>query len=235
MLASPSNGLISYLGHSLGWVLPLCRDAVGVFYNPSQLDSVQWAVFIYKYSNISYICCFLCHVCESDYERVCKSLKEQVEPTLITAKFGFKKANVMISVLVSLSKEWAWPIKSRTLVDKSVWESETISKTISLSTNSVFVFWLLFFCFIFVLFGVVLFVWFAFMLSLSLSLSLSLLCGVGRCRVVYLKANSDLPCHLLSLRPLIQKWQPTSKLSLKMVDHFKEKRSGKTKLVRRRL
>ena len=34
---SPSDGLASYLGHSLGGVLPFCRDAVGVFSSPSQL------------------------------------------------------------------------------------------------------------------------------------------------------------------------------------------------------
>ena len=30
--ASPSNCLVSYAVHSLGGVLPHCRDAVGVFY-----------------------------------------------------------------------------------------------------------------------------------------------------------------------------------------------------------
>ena len=35
--ASPSNRLMSYQGHSLKWGLPLCRDAVGVFYSPNQL------------------------------------------------------------------------------------------------------------------------------------------------------------------------------------------------------
>ena len=34
---SPLDCLVSYLGHSLGKVLPLCRDAVGVFYSPSRL------------------------------------------------------------------------------------------------------------------------------------------------------------------------------------------------------
>ena len=34
--ASPSDCLMSYPGHSLeGRVLPLCKDAVGVFYSPS--------------------------------------------------------------------------------------------------------------------------------------------------------------------------------------------------------
>ena len=36
--ASPLDCLVSYAGHSLGRrVLPLCRDAVGVFYSPSRL------------------------------------------------------------------------------------------------------------------------------------------------------------------------------------------------------
>ena len=37
--ASPSENLMSYLGHSLGEVLPLCRNAVGVYYNPNWLGS----------------------------------------------------------------------------------------------------------------------------------------------------------------------------------------------------
>ena len=37
--ASLSDCLVSYLGHSLGGgVLFLCRDAVSVFYSPSQVD-----------------------------------------------------------------------------------------------------------------------------------------------------------------------------------------------------
>ena len=37
--ASPSDCLVSYPEHSLGrGVLPLCSDAVGVFYNPSRLS-----------------------------------------------------------------------------------------------------------------------------------------------------------------------------------------------------
>ena len=35
--ASPSDCLMPYPGHTLGRVLPLCRDAVGVFYSPSRL------------------------------------------------------------------------------------------------------------------------------------------------------------------------------------------------------
>ena len=36
--ASSSDGLVSYPGHLLGgWVLLLCRNAVGVFYSPSWL------------------------------------------------------------------------------------------------------------------------------------------------------------------------------------------------------
>ena len=37
--ASPSDDLMSYTGHSLGGVLLLCKDAVGVFYGPTQLGS----------------------------------------------------------------------------------------------------------------------------------------------------------------------------------------------------
>ena len=36
--ASLSCCLVSYAEHSLGGVLPFCRDAVGVFYCPSRLD-----------------------------------------------------------------------------------------------------------------------------------------------------------------------------------------------------
>ena len=35
---SPSEGLMLYLGHLLGRVLPLCRVAVSVFYKPNQLS-----------------------------------------------------------------------------------------------------------------------------------------------------------------------------------------------------
>ena len=34
---SPSDCLVSYPGYSLAGVLPLCREAVGVFYSPSRL------------------------------------------------------------------------------------------------------------------------------------------------------------------------------------------------------
>ena len=33
-VVSPPDSLISYPGHFVGKVLPLCRDADGVFYNP---------------------------------------------------------------------------------------------------------------------------------------------------------------------------------------------------------
>ena len=36
---SPSDCLVSYPGHSLGVVLPLCSGTVSVFYSPSQLDN----------------------------------------------------------------------------------------------------------------------------------------------------------------------------------------------------
>ena len=39
---SPSDCLVSYLGHSLWWwgFLPLCRGAVSAFYSPNQLGKV---------------------------------------------------------------------------------------------------------------------------------------------------------------------------------------------------
>ena len=45
---SPSDWLVSYPEYSLGGVLPLCRDVVGVFYSPSQLgplSSMPWRPF----------------------------------------------------------------------------------------------------------------------------------------------------------------------------------------------
>ena len=36
---SLSDCLMSYLGHSLKWGLPLCREVVGVFYNPCRLGN----------------------------------------------------------------------------------------------------------------------------------------------------------------------------------------------------
>ena len=36
-----SDCLVSYPGHSFGRVLPLCRDAVCVFYNPSRLGKAS--------------------------------------------------------------------------------------------------------------------------------------------------------------------------------------------------
>ena len=38
---TPSDCLVSFTGNSLGVVLPLCREAVGVFYNLSRLG--KWA------------------------------------------------------------------------------------------------------------------------------------------------------------------------------------------------
>ena len=38
---SPTNYLISYPGHSLEEVLPLCRSAVGVFYSPCRLGNIR--------------------------------------------------------------------------------------------------------------------------------------------------------------------------------------------------
>ena len=39
--SSPSDCFVSYAGHSLGGVVPLCRGAVNVFYSPSWQDK-QW-------------------------------------------------------------------------------------------------------------------------------------------------------------------------------------------------
>ena len=36
---SPSDFLVSYTGHPLGSDIPLCREAVGVFYSPSWLGN----------------------------------------------------------------------------------------------------------------------------------------------------------------------------------------------------
>ena len=44
--ASPSNCLMSYPGHLLGGVLPLCRDAVSVFYFPSWLVQTTTVVVV---------------------------------------------------------------------------------------------------------------------------------------------------------------------------------------------
>ena len=41
--ASPSACLVSYLGPLLGGGLPLCRDAVGVFFSPSWLGWFNWS------------------------------------------------------------------------------------------------------------------------------------------------------------------------------------------------
>ena len=55
--SSPSDCLVSYPGHSLQGVLPLCRDAVGVFCNPSQLDQINRSVYkkkpnwLYRFQN----------------------------------------------------------------------------------------------------------------------------------------------------------------------------------------
>ena len=42
--ASPLDGLVSYPGNLLGKVLPLCKDAVGVFYSSSQLG---WKLLVF--------------------------------------------------------------------------------------------------------------------------------------------------------------------------------------------
>ena len=49
---SPSDCLVSYPGHSLrGGVLPLCREAVGVFYSPSRLGKKTFLFIIFIWYN----------------------------------------------------------------------------------------------------------------------------------------------------------------------------------------
>ena len=46
---SPSDCLVSYLRHSLGGGIPLCRDAVSVFYRPSRLGKIIFHIsFVYS-------------------------------------------------------------------------------------------------------------------------------------------------------------------------------------------
>ena len=42
---SPSDCLVSYTGHSLGGVLPLCRSAVSVFNSPSRLGNPRYLCY----------------------------------------------------------------------------------------------------------------------------------------------------------------------------------------------
>ena len=47
---SPSDCSVSYPGHSLRGVLPLCRDAASVFYSPSRLGNIfQGVAILYIY------------------------------------------------------------------------------------------------------------------------------------------------------------------------------------------
>ena len=43
---SPSDCLVPYPRHSLGEVLALCRDAVGVFYSPSWLGKTKMRIIL---------------------------------------------------------------------------------------------------------------------------------------------------------------------------------------------
>ena len=49
----PSDCLMSYLGHSLGGVLLFCRDAVGIFYNPSQQSLYICCIFLFSILSIT--------------------------------------------------------------------------------------------------------------------------------------------------------------------------------------
>ena len=56
-LLEPSDGLVLYPGHSLGGVLPLCRDAVDVFYSASWLGNMYICMFMCAYIYIYiYVC-----------------------------------------------------------------------------------------------------------------------------------------------------------------------------------
>ena len=46
--ASLSDGLVSYLEHSLGGLFSLCKDAVSVFYSPSLLGCIWSVKFLIK-------------------------------------------------------------------------------------------------------------------------------------------------------------------------------------------
>ena len=57
---SPSDCLVSYLGHSLGGVLPFSREAVGVFYSPSWLGKREYDTpYIYIYMCVC-VCVCVC-------------------------------------------------------------------------------------------------------------------------------------------------------------------------------
>ena len=43
---SPSDCLVSYPGHSLGVVLPLCRGEVSVFFSPNRLSKLFLVVVV---------------------------------------------------------------------------------------------------------------------------------------------------------------------------------------------
>ena len=45
-VASPSDCLVTYPGHSLEGVLPLCRDAVGLFYGPPLLWESCFIIYL---------------------------------------------------------------------------------------------------------------------------------------------------------------------------------------------
>ena len=47
-----SDCFVSYPGHSLGGVLLLCREAIGVFYSPSRLGKYVWVCV--------YVCVYIC-------------------------------------------------------------------------------------------------------------------------------------------------------------------------------
>ena len=56
--ASPSDCLVSYPGHLLGGVLPLCRDVVGIFYGPCRLGQFffVFCIMVDSLPVLAYIC-----------------------------------------------------------------------------------------------------------------------------------------------------------------------------------
>ena len=81
---SPSDCLVLYPGHSLvvGYVLPLCREAVSVFYNPSQLGKFlgyHYAIQVGRQIPPNF------HLIQEGFDRV--SLNVWLEPVDILSLF----------------------------------------------------------------------------------------------------------------------------------------------------
>ena len=74
--ASPSDSLVSYPGHLLEGVLPLCREAVSVFYSP-QPTGQRKNIEIAHSTNSNWIRCNMNNAQTSDGERNCELGKYQ--------------------------------------------------------------------------------------------------------------------------------------------------------------